>query len=56
MEPDSLWIISNDAALMTSGNIERAEKLKYPFKGTLIMYTISLDLLDDSYIEDNLTL
>lgn len=39
-EPDSLWIISNDAALMTSGNIERAVKLKYPFKGTLIMYTL----------------
>lgn len=55
-DPDSLWIISNDAALVTSGDNERYVRLKKHFKGTLIMYSISLEHLEDNYIEDTLTL
>ena len=55
-DPDSLWIISNDAALVTSGDNERYVRLKNHFKGTLIMYSISLEHLEDNYIEDTLTL
>lgn len=55
-DPDSLWIISNDAALVTSGDNERHVRLKKHFKGTLIMYSISLEHLEDNYIEDTLTL
>lgn len=55
-DPDSLWIISNDAALVTSGDNERYIRLKKHFKGTLIMYSISLEHLEDNYIEDTLTL
>ncbi len=55
-DPDSLWIISNDAAVVTSGDNERYVRLKKHFKGTLIMYSISLEHLEDNYIEDTLTL
>lgn len=55
-DPDSLWIISNDAALVTSGDNEKYVRLKKHFKGTLIMYSISLEHLEDNYIEDTLTL
>lgn len=55
-DPDSLWIISNDAALVTSGDNEKYVRLKTHFKGTLIMYSISLEHLEDNYIEDTLTL
>lgn len=55
-DPDSLWIISNNAALVTSGDNDRSVRLKKHFKGTLIIYSISLEHLDDNYIEDDLTL
>ncbi len=55
-DPDSLWIISNDGALVTSGDNDRSVRLKRHFKGTLIMYSISLEHLEDNYIEDDLTL
>ncbi|HBH09073.1 MAG TPA: hypothetical protein DDX40_06710 [Rikenellaceae bacterium] len=55
-DPDSLWIISNDAALVTSGDNDRSVRLKKHFKGTLIIYSISLEHLEDNYIEDDLTL
>lgn len=55
-DPDSLWIISNDAAFLTSGDIERSLNLKRYFKGTLVIYSISLEHLEDNYIQDDLTL
>ncbi len=55
-DPDSLWIISNDGALVTSGDIDRSVRLKRHFNGTLIMYSISLEHLEDNYIEEDLTL
>ena len=51
---DSMRIISNDAFLSKSQNMEKVDPLPYNFKGTLIDFTISTDSFDELEIIDEL--
>lgn len=52
--PDSLWILSNGAAIVTDGESQRGVNLGHKFEGTLIFYSISLNHLEDEEIDENI--
>lgn len=50
--PDTLWILSNKAAIVTDGDSQRGIVLENEFEGALIFYSISLNHLEDRDIEE----
>lgn len=51
--PDTLWILSNQAAIVTDGDSQRGIVLENEFEGALIFYSISLNHLEDRDIEED---
>ena len=52
-EDDYLWIISNKAALVVNGDIERVYDIGFNFVGTLLLYSISLSHFEDEEMVDD---
>lgn len=53
-EKDTLWIISNGAALVSMEDNEKTIDIEPKFNGTLVFYSISLEHLPELEIEDEI--